>query len=58
MSLRLLKFRCRACGLLMTLEERPDRCFTCGSSDVVREGWRQRYADVTVDSRSKNTEKE
>ena len=58
MSLRLLKFRCRACGLLMTLEERPERCFTCGSSDIVREGWRQRYADVRVDSRSENTEKE
>jgi len=58
MSLRLLKFRCKACGLLMTLEERPDRCFTCGSSNIVREGWRQRHADVTVDSRSEKTEKE
>jgi len=58
MSPRLLKFRCRECGLLMTLEERPERCFTCGSSDIVREGWRQRYADVRVDSGLENTEKE
>jgi Zn finger protein HypA/HybF involved in hydrogenase expression len=58
MSLRLLKFRCRACGLLMTLEERPERCFTCGSSDIVREGWRQRCSEVRVDSGSEDTEKE
>ena len=40
--MRLLRFKCSKCGLQMMLDKRPDRCFSCGSSRIVREGWRQR----------------
>jgi len=28
----------------MVLHERPEKCFSCGSTDIVREGWRQRFS--------------
>jgi len=40
-SVRMMKFKCRDCGLLMVLSERPDNCVTCGGSDIVREGWKR-----------------
>ena len=40
--MRLMRFKCSECGLQMMLGKRPDRCFSCGSSKIVREGWRQR----------------
>jgi DNA-directed RNA polymerase subunit N (RpoN/RPB10) len=38
--MRLMRFRCSSCGLEMALGERPERCFSCGSIEIVREGWR------------------
>lgn len=40
--MRLLRFRCSGCGLEMMLEERPDKCFSCGSTSIAREGWKLR----------------
>lgn len=50
--MRLLRFRCSGCGLEMVLGERPDKCFSCGSTDIAREGWRLR-ARTKDDSRNK-----
>lgn len=41
--MRLLRFKCRGCGLQIVLESKPEKCFSCGSTEIVREGWRQRY---------------
>jgi len=43
--MRLMRFRCEGCGLAMALKDRPDRCFCCNSTDIIREGWRQRFKD-------------
>ena len=43
--MRLVRFRCEGCGLEMALPERPDKCFCCGSSSIVRIGWRQRFKE-------------
>lgn len=50
--MRVMRFRCSGCGLEMMLRERPDRCFSCGSTDVVREGWRLK-AKRSTDSQKK-----
>jgi hypothetical protein len=48
--MRLVRFKCRGCGLEMALPEKPDKCFCCGSHDISREGWKLRV------SRSKEKE--
>lgn len=48
--MKFLRFRCRDCGLQMALHEKPEKCFDCGSTDIVREGWRQRYSRSKSDS--------
>jgi hypothetical protein len=27
--------------------ERPEKCFCCGSTNIVREGWRQRFKKIS-----------
>lgn len=49
-SVRMMNFKCRNCGLLMVLPERPNNCVKCGGSDIVREGWK-RYSDKKDRSR-------
>lgn len=44
MRSRMLRFRCTGCNLQMMLPEMPDKCFCCGSTDIVREGWKQRFS--------------
>lgn len=41
--MRVLRFRCRDCGLEMVLDAKPLKCYECGSRRVVREGWRSRF---------------
>lgn len=57
MKPRTLRFRCTGCGLEMALPEKPQRCFCCGSTAIVREGWRQRFTRATRSSLSKHVEK-
>ena len=38
---RMMKFKCRDCGLIMVLSERSMSCVTCGGSNIVREGWKR-----------------
>ena len=45
----LLRFRCKACGLEMALPDKPDKCFCCGSCDIVREGWKLRSKKMQED---------
>ncbi|MGQ9588144.1 MAG: hypothetical protein ACUVT7_07180 [Thermoplasmata archaeon] len=52
--MRLLRFRCNGCGLQIALETKPERCFCCGSTEIVREGWKQRYLGI----RDRQTRKE
>ncbi len=40
----MLRFRCAGCDLQMVLPEKPDKCFCCGSTNIVREGWKQRFS--------------
>ncbi len=47
--MRLLRFRCTDCDLQMVLEERPDRCPSCGSGNLVREGWKLRARAERID---------
>lgn len=44
MRSRMLRFRCTGCDLQMMLPDKPDKCFCCGSTDIVREGWKQRFS--------------
>lgn len=39
---RLMRFKCEECGLEMALEERPEKCIACGSTEITRRGWRSR----------------
>lgn len=41
--MKLCRFRCVNCGLELVVEAPPEKCFCCGSSRIVREGWKQRY---------------
>lgn len=41
---RHLRFRCTGCDLQMVLPERPEKCFCCGSTAIVREGWKKRFS--------------
>lgn len=50
---RALRFRCDDCGLQFVLQERPASCFCCGSTNIVREGWKQRFKK-TVKTETKN----
>lgn len=47
--MRVLRFRCTACGLEMVLDKRPDKCLSCGSREVVRQGWRLKARANTDD---------
>ena len=46
--MKILRFRCNGCGLQIALEQKPEKCFCCGSSDIVREGWKQRHKRLKV----------
>lgn len=50
---RLRRFRCVDCGLQLAVEEPPENCFCCGSTRIVREGWRQRFRILQVNDYSK-----
>jgi len=50
---KLRRFRCVDCGLQLAVEERPDKCFCCGSSRIVREGWKQRFRKLQETEESK-----
>ncbi|MBN1677044.1 MAG: hypothetical protein JW880_00755 [Candidatus Thermoplasmatota archaeon] len=52
--MRFLRFRCRNCGLQMALNEPPEKCFSCGSTDIVREGWRQRFSQSKDDRKKRS----
>lgn len=53
--MKFLRFRCRSCDLQMALDERPDKCFCCGSTDIVREGWKQRFSASKTNRRVKRS---
>jgi hypothetical protein len=36
----------------MMLPEKPEKCFCCGSTAIVREGWRQRFSRLRDGSRN------
>jgi hypothetical protein len=44
---KLRRYRCKGCDLQMALPERPEKCFCCSSTDIVREGWRQRFKKIS-----------
>lgn len=52
MRTKLLRFRCTGCDLQMMLPEKPEKCFCCGSTAIVREGWRQRFSRLRDGSRN------
>jgi hypothetical protein len=52
--MKILRFRCNGCGLQFVLENKPEKCFCCGSTDIVREGWKQRHLRV----KNERTQKE
>ena len=56
--MRLLRFRCSDCGLEMVLEERPDKCLSCGSTNIAREGWRLRARTKKDSQNKKESEQE
>jgi len=45
----LRRYRCLGCDLQMALPEpeRPEKCFCYGSTNIVREGWRQRFKKIS-----------
>jgi DNA-directed RNA polymerase subunit RPC12/RpoP len=55
--MRLMRFICEECGLEMALQERPDKCFTCGSTRVVREGWKRRFTEEDEGTEDKEEER-
>jgi len=50
---RLQRFRCSSCGLQILLDRKPAKCFCCGSIDIVREGWKQRYLRIREEKPTK-----
>lgn len=38
-SIRMMKFKCGDCGLLMAFPEKPVSCLICGGLDINRCGW-------------------
>ncbi len=48
--MRLHRYRCKACGLELAVETPPEKCFCCGSTEIVREGWKQRYKRIEDES--------
>lgn len=53
--MKFLRFRCTNCDLQMALNERPEKCFCCGSTDIVREGWKQRFSKSKDDDNGKRS---
>jgi hypothetical protein len=41
-SIRMMKFKCGDCGLLMALPKKPVSCIICGGSEIIRCGWKSR----------------
>jgi len=52
--LRILRFRCAACGLDIAMPDKPAKCFCCGSTNIVREGWGMRFRKKIEKKRSAN----
>jgi hypothetical protein len=48
--MRLVRYRCKGCGLELLVEARPEKCFCCGSTDMVREGLKERYRRIKAES--------
>jgi rRNA maturation endonuclease Nob1 len=48
MKKRMFRFRCNGCDLQMVLDEQPEECFCCGSTAIVREGWKQRFSRTSI----------
>lgn len=44
--MRVMRFRCRDCGLEMVVDTKPEACYDCGSRRIVRAGWRSRFKQV------------
>lgn len=44
--MKLKRFRCLNCDLQILQEDKPQKCFCCGSTEIVREGWKQRYLRI------------
>jgi len=44
--MKLKRFRCTDCNLQIVLENKPERCFCCSSTNIVREGWKQRHLRI------------
>lgn len=44
--MKLKRYRCLGCGLELVVETPPEKCFCCGSTDIAREGWKQRYKRI------------
>jgi rRNA maturation endonuclease Nob1 len=40
---RIMRFKCGNCGIVMALSEIPKRCASCGSNNVVRQGWKRKH---------------
>lgn len=41
-NVRIMRFKCLDCRLIMALSERPGRCTRCGGINITREGWKRR----------------
>ncbi len=50
--MKLKRFRCQNCGLQIVQEEKPQKCFCCGSTQIVREGWKQRHLRIKESQKS------
>jgi rubredoxin len=48
--MKLGRYRCKDCGLELAVEAPPEKCFCCGSTNIVREGWKQRYKRINSES--------
>lgn len=53
---KLRRYRCTGCDLQMALPERPEKCFCCGSTNIVREGWRQRFKKISRNQQEREKE--
>jgi hypothetical protein len=51
--MRLRRYKCEGCGLELAVEDQPEKCFCCGSTKIVREGWRQRHKRISSESSEK-----
>jgi len=48
--MKLRRYRCEGCGLELALESPPEKCFCCGSTKIVRDGWKQRYKRLRTEA--------